>query len=43
MESELEAYKIEIERRYESSTISKGYIFPRVLIKVPAITSAVFV
>jgi hypothetical protein len=30
MESELEAYKEEIEHRYKKSSINKGYIFPRV-------------
>jgi hypothetical protein len=29
MESELEAYKEEIEQRYKRSIINKGYLFPR--------------
>lgn len=32
MESELESYKGEIERRFENSQINKGYAFPRVLL-----------
>jgi hypothetical protein len=29
MESELAAYKIEIEKRFKASTINPGYVFPR--------------
>jgi len=30
MECELSSYKQEIERRFQKSTINKGYLFPRV-------------
>ena len=33
MEVELEAYKVEIEKRFQESTINKGYQFPRVLLE----------